>query len=102
MQAAKIGLFLNCDSAVVGYGLGMASGTSTDNVDDLKRQLHDEIERLPRPQLEAVKRFVLLFEVMEAAEQIDREFDADHAAGLLTPEKIDQAVRDARAALRSA
>jgi hypothetical protein len=80
----------------------MASSVSADNVDHMKQQLHDEIERMSPERLEAVRRMMLMFDIAETAAQLNRDFDADEAAGLLTPEKIDQAIRDARAALRRA
>lgn len=78
----------------------MNSATLTDSADDLRKRLHEEIDRADTEQLEMLRRVLLQIEVFEAVEQLDRDFDADEAAGRLTPEKIEQAIREVRAGRR--
>jgi hypothetical protein len=69
----------------------------TDHPDLLRRTLHEEIDRLSPPRLAVFHRVLLQLELADAADQLDRDFEAARADGHLSPEKIDEAIRAARA-----
>lgn len=66
----------------------------------LRKYFHGEIDRLPPSRLAVLQRVLLQLRLGDATEQLDRDFDADAAAGAFFPERIAQAVREARSAGR--
>lgn len=69
---------------------------ATANPEDLRRFFHQEIDRMEPSRLEVLNRMLQQLKVFELADQIDRGFDADRAAGRLSPEKVAEAVRAVR------
>ena len=70
----------------------------TEDTDSLRRYFHEEIDRLPTPQLVALRQTLLDLKLRELSVQLDEAFEADHAAGRLSAEKFEQALREFRAA----
>ena len=70
--------------------------TATANPEELRRFFHQEIDRMEPSRLEVLNRMLQQLRVFELAEQIDRDFDADRAAGRLSSEKVAEAVRAVR------
>lgn len=68
------------------------------NPEDLRRFFHQEIDRMEPSRLEVLNRMLEQLKLLELADQIDRGFDADRAAGRLTQEKVAAAVQAARRA----
>lgn len=66
----------------------------------LRKYFHGEIDRLPPSRLAVLQRVLLQLRLGDATEQLDRDFDTDAAAGAFSPERIAQAVREARSARR--
>ena len=66
------------------------------NPEDLRRFFHQEIERMEPSRLEILNRMLQQLKLFELADQIDRGFDADRAAGRLSPDKVAEAVRAVR------
>ena len=69
---------------------------ATANPEDLRRFFHQEIDRMEPSRLEVLNRMFQQLKLFELADQIDRGFDADRAAGRLSPEKVAEAVRAVR------
>jgi len=69
---------------------------ATANPEDLRRFFHQEIDRMEPSCLEVLNRMLQQLKLFELADQIDRGFDADLAAGRLSPDKIAEAVRAVR------
>ena len=70
--------------------------TATANPEDLRRFFHQEIDRMEPSRLEVLNRLLQQLRLFELADQIDLSFDADRAAGRLSPEKVAEAVRAVR------
>ena len=70
--------------------------TATANPEDLRRFFHQEIDRMEPSRLEVLNRMLQQLKLFELADQIDRDFDADRAAGRLSPDKVAEAVRAVR------
>lgn len=66
------------------------------NPEDLRRFFHQEIDRMEPSRLEVLNRMLEQLKVLELAEEIDRGFDADRAAGKVSPEKVAAAVKAVR------
>lgn len=66
----------------------------------LRKHFHGEIDRLPPSRLAVLQRVLLQLRLLDATEQLDRDFDADAAAGTFSPERIARAVLEARTASR--
>ena len=62
------------------------------NPEDLRRFFHQEIDRMEPSRLEVLNRMLQQLRLFELADQIDRDFDEDRAAGRLSPEKVAEAV----------
>ena len=69
-----------------------------DNPELVRRNLHEEIDRMAATRLVVVRHVLWQLELADTAEQLDPDFDAARAGGHLSTEKIDQAIRAARAA----
>lgn len=69
---------------------------ATANPEDLRRFFHQEIDRMEPSRLAVLNRLLQQLKLIELADQIDRGFDADRAAGRLSPEKVAEAVRAVR------
>ena len=69
---------------------------ATANPEDLRRFFHQEIDRTEPSRLEVLNRMLQQLKLFELADQIDRGFDADRAAGRLSPEKVAEAIRAVR------
>ena len=66
------------------------------NPEDLRRFFHQEIDRMEPSRLEVLNRMLEQLKVLELAEEIDRGFDADRAAGKVSPETVAAAVQAVR------
>lgn len=69
---------------------------ATGNPEDLRRFFHQEIDRMEPSRLEVFNRLLQQLRLFELADQIDQGFDADRAAGRLSPDKVAEAVRAVR------
>ncbi len=65
---------------------------------ELKATLHAKIDALDAPHLALVERVLSTLEAEELSAQLDAGFDADRRGGLLTPERIETALAQVRAA----
>ena len=74
------------------------SAAVTEDTESLRRAFHEEIDRLPPPQLVALRQALLDLKLRELSTQLDEAFEADRAAGRLSAEKFEQALREFRAA----
>ncbi len=64
----------------------------------VRKHFHGEIDRMPPSRLAVLQRVLLQLQLLEATDRLDREFDHDRQEGDFTPELIERAVREARAA----
>ena len=64
----------------------------TANPEDLRRLFHQEIDRMEPSRLEILNRMLQQLRLLELADQIDRDFGAERAAGRLSPAKVAEAV----------
>ncbi len=62
------------------------------NPEDLRRYFHQEIDRMEPSRLEVLHRMLQQLKLFESADQTDRGFDEDRAAGRLSPDKVAEAV----------
>jgi hypothetical protein len=69
---------------------------ATANPDDLRRFFHEEIDRMEPSRLEILNRLLQQLKLFELADEADRGFDVDRAAGSLTPDKVADAIRAVR------
>lgn len=69
---------------------------ATANPEELRRFLHQEIDRMEPSRLEILNRLLQQLKLFELVDEVDRGFDADRAAGRLTPDKVAEAVRAVR------
>jgi hypothetical protein len=69
---------------------------ATGNPEDLRRLFHQEIDRMEPSRLEILNRMLQQLRIFELADQVDKGFDADRAAGRLSPDKVAEAVRAVR------
>lgn len=70
--------------------------SATANPEELRRFFHQEIDRMEPSRLEVLNRLLQQLRLFELADQIDLGFDADRAAGRLSPDKVAEAVRAVR------
>ena len=63
----------------------------------LRKRFHGEIDRMSPSRLAVLQRVLLQLQLLEATDRLDRDFDRDRQDGKLSPELIEQAVREARA-----
>jgi hypothetical protein len=69
---------------------------ATANPDDLRRFFHQEIDRMEPSRLEILNRLLQQLKLFELADEVDRGFDADRAAGCLTPAEVAEAIQAVR------
>lgn len=65
---------------------------------ELKATLHARIESMDERHLALVERVLLTLEAEELSAQLDASFDADRRAGRFTPERVREAIAEARVA----
>jgi hypothetical protein len=94
--------FSRCGSEAFSNIPNMNSATLTDSAEDLRKRLHEEIDREDPQSLEAIWRIVLFGKILRGVEKLNQDFDADEAAGRLDPALVNQAIREFRAARKRA
>ena len=69
---------------------------ATGSPEELRQFFHQEIDRMEPSRLAVLNRLLQQLRLFELADQIDTGFDADRAAGRLSPEMVAEAVRAVR------
>jgi len=70
----------------------------SNDFENLRNYLHERIDRVESSHLAFLNRTLQQLKVFELSEQLDQGFDADRAAGRLSPAAIAEAVQIARRA----